>query len=42
MIDAGFAVRASEEALPPQERLNGEHIDEKIAKNIAAVKAKMK
>ncbi len=42
MIDAGFAVRASEEALPPQERLNGKHIDDKIAKSIEAVKAKMK
>lgn len=42
MVDGGFVVRVSDEALPSQERLNGVHMNEKVAKSIVALKAKLK
>ena len=38
MIDAGMDIPHSEEVLPSEERINGEHIGEGIAKAVAATK----
>jgi large subunit ribosomal protein L18 len=41
-IDAGLSVRIGEDVLPDGERVSGAHIDEKLAKQIESVKAKLK
>jgi len=38
MIDAGMEIPHSEDILPSDDRVNGEHIDETIAKAVAATK----
>ncbi|MED5274414.1 MAG: 50S ribosomal protein L18 [Candidatus Thermoplasmatota archaeon] len=38
MIDAGMEIPHSEEVLPSEERINGEHIGDGIAKAVAATK----
>ena len=38
MIDAGMEIPHSEEVLPSEERINGEHIGDGIAKDVAATK----
>lgn len=42
VVDGGFAVRVSSEVFPSEERISGSHLDAKVAKSIAAVKAKLK
>ena len=38
MVDAGMEIPHSEEVLPSEERINGEHIGEGIAKAVATTK----
>lgn len=41
MLDAGIKITHGEEILPPDERIQGSHIGEKIPKQFEAVKAKI-
>lgn len=41
-MDGGLNIRISEDVLPSDERINGEHTSEAVKKQIAAVKAKIK
>lgn len=41
VIDAGIQVPVSDDALPAEERLQGAHIDDSLAKNVEAVKEKV-
>lgn len=41
-MEAGLNVRIGEDVLPSDERINGAHINENVAKAVAAVKAKLK
>ena len=41
MIDAGLDIPHSEDVLPSEERLNGEHIDDKIAKAVEKTQKKI-
>jgi len=41
MCDAGLDIPHSEEVFPDEDRLNGAHIDEKIAKDIESTKSKI-
>ncbi|MDP7001022.1 MAG: 50S ribosomal protein L18 [Candidatus Poseidoniaceae archaeon] len=41
MVDAGLSVPHGESVLPDDERINGAHIDAKVAKAVAASKAKI-
>lgn len=41
-MDGGLNVRVGEDVLPSDERINGGHIDESLAKSIESVKHKMK
>jgi len=40
-IDGGLKVRISEDALPPEERITGQHIGENVAKAVAETKIKL-
>lgn len=42
MLDAGMDIPHSEEVLPSEERIRGEHIDEKIKNQFEAVKTSLK
>jgi large subunit ribosomal protein L18 len=41
-IDGGLAVRVGEDVMPSEERLSGSHIDEGLAKQLEAVKQKIR
>jgi len=41
MCDAGLDIPHSEEVYPDEDRLNGAHIDDKIAKDIESTKSKI-
>jgi large subunit ribosomal protein L18 len=41
LIDGGLNINAGEEALPSEERVNGEHMEEDVQKVIAKVKSKL-
>ena len=41
MIDAGMDIPHSEEVLPDEERLNGEHISDKVGAAIDKTKSKI-
>ena len=40
-LDGGLAVRVSEDVLPAQERVDGAHINDGLAQQVAAVKSKI-
>jgi len=41
MADAGLEVPHDEDILPSDERINGEHIDDKVAKAVEATRKKI-
>lgn len=41
LIDGGLNINAAEEALPSEDRINGEHMSEDVQKIIAKVKSKL-
>ena len=41
MVDAGMAIPHGESVIPPQERIDGAHIDAKVAKAVDKTKSKI-